>query len=440
MHITIDQSNARGLIDDMYSCMDACLDNVRQKSCFQIMCAGLNEELAGIEDALREFLDSVSEALPVQDEEPKDINWLEESERCLKYKDRFVDHRLYEDTLMYANLDDIFTRFTKKQMEDETENAPVPTNMHSLPYEHPKFLVSKLKRMSDLMEIIFEALNPIDSSIYVQYCKDEIQQFELHLWNRKLKDFRMELCAVSRIHLTEFYNQKISEYLNKLTQLAPEALNKEKAEVYYEGLGRYLWKIGHETEPKISIDEVLTMVRSAKYYSDLAEKEFTFHDREKSEEELKQPDVLAEVQKQTVIQNHFLGLVNFTCSCKDYFAAHYDRSWIDGFWRAMIYSPIDEYICTRLNADSKKYKVQCQIIGELKQKGVFCGSDMKLAEAVHKGREKFLPDIKTIYDYIRHPFTKEKNLKGARLEENTAISNWIQSYVPNEGCEIKDEG
>ena len=77
--VVIKQMRTR--LDDFYSCLVCCLNYIHDKEAFMEMCNVLNKELLCLVETLILIEETYQEELPLESEEPKDVNWSDEKDR-----------------------------------------------------------------------------------------------------------------------------------------------------------------------------------------------------------------------------------------------------------------------------------------------------------------------------------------------------------------------
>ena len=371
----------RQRLNKLHACLTDCLFALGQQESFYDMCSALVKESDAMIRYLGELEEQYQEDLPLDKDEPKNVDWEEERERLMEFSDELM------------------------------------ANQHYMGSEFPKSLSAKLKEISDSMKRIDEGLYPEnDSDIYSSYSKRELEAYTMAGWNRDAREIRNQLAKPTNAHRPDYCKEQLAELLNQLRNISGYLLNEESNVIFHEGLGRLLWQIRHDKSTGIDMKSILYVVKGIEFYSAKVGSKLTFLDFESSPNEEIDECIRLENLKQETLQNQQEKIAFRLCRCEQYLNKDFSTQWIREMLTNLINSDHSAQVCEKMK-NRKLAKFTHQIVGVLKDKDVFvecCYGDLVDVIAFTKPRRD------SRIDYIRH-----------MVNDEPEIQTWLETYIAN---------
>lgn len=379
----------RQRLNKLHACLTDCLFALEQKDSFYDMCSALVKESDAMIRYLGELEEQYQEDLPLDKDEPKDVDWEEERERLMEFSDELL------------------------------------ASQHYMGSEFPKGLSAKLKEICDSMQRIDEGLYPEnDSDIYSSYSKRELEAYTMAGWNRDACEIRNQLAKPTNAHRPDYCKEQLAELLDQLRGISGYLLNEESNVIFHEGLGRLLWQIRHDQNSDIDMKSILFVVKGIEFYSAKVGSKLTFLDFESSPNEEIDERVRLENIKQETLQNQQEKMAFRLCRCEQYLTKEFSAQWLREMLTNLINSEHSAQVCEKMK-NRKLAKFTHQIAGILKDKDVFgeCSyGDLADAIAFTKPRRD------SRIDYIRH-----------MVNDVPEIQEWIVNYIDNYKAELRQK-
>ena len=376
--VVIKQMRTR--LDDFYSCLFCCLNYIHDKEAFMEMCNVLNKELLCLVETLILIEETYQEELPLESEEPKDVNWSDEKDRMMEYRDSFLRHKFA------CQSDDAYI----------------------------KPLIDRLEGAAECMARIDEELFPEDDcEIYVSYSKREMDNYILNRWAGENRKLRNDIAIAPIMHQKELIETKMNEAIAELHSIDTFFFSEDSSYIYYEGLGRHLWLMRHTDNAKYTIDKILGLIKTIEFLSSRIDRKFVFMDRENSPEEETEETRLKRNLEET-LQSQLPKVLFRLKRCSNFLHKDFSEEFFDEMLRNLIVSEHSAKVCEKM-CNRKINKFTLQIAGLLKENDVFGECSYKdLAKAI--GFTK--PTMESCVDYIRK-----------QIDDEPEIQQWIIDYI-----------
>lgn len=376
-------------LNDFYTCLKDCLKCYQVKEAFDEVCDAICKEADELLEELSGLEEQFQEELPLDSEEPKNVEWYDERFRLQGYCNEFSSHDYAEDC---------------KCIE---------------------CLIQKLNYIVETMERIEGQLCPEDDAdIYVSYCKRELKDFEKSGWNRTLRDIRNELAQAPSTHRNKQIEKKLKTICDSIRGVSEYIISEDLSTVYYEALGRHLWTIRKDSSLGQKVEEVLCLVKTAEFYSGRLTKKFIFLDSETTpedelDEKVRQKRILEEtIQHSVSVATFRLGM------CKDHFAKEFSESFVSEMLTNLLKSEHSVAACDKMSK-RKIHKFIHQIAGVFKDNDVFveCSyGDLVNALAYSSPRKD------SRIDYVRH-----------MINDFPAIQEWMVRYIKDYKQKLREQ-
>lgn len=376
-------------LDDIYVCLADCLDRLRVQEAFDEVSDALCKEMDALLLYLGELEEQYEEELPLESEEPKDVEWLKESETMTTYRQQFQTHTFAQNKASVVSL------------------------------------MKRLGIACEVMERIDQKLYPEDDpDIYASYSKRELKDYLLNRWNKASRELRNQLASAPSTHQKEYFEAKIAIVLEQLHDIPGYFINEDSTVIYYEGLGRHLWQLRHTTDFAHTMDDVLRMIKTAEYYSGRMQRKFIYLDRETSSEEEQNEQVRMERLVQETLQSQLSRAVFRLGFCKAHFAKEFSEGFLGKMFYDLIKSEHSAQVCDKMSM-RKINKFTHQVAGVLRAQEVFVDCSYgDLADAM-----KFTsPRKQSRMDYIRH-----------MVDDVPEIQTWLETYIQTYKQELKQK-
>ena len=369
----------RTRLDDFYSCLDCCLNHIHDREAFKDMCNVLNKELQALIEFLRLLEDAFHEELPLETEEPKGVNWGDESERLIGFRDMILRHKFTLHSDFYVTM-----------------------------------LIDSFQKAADCMSRIDEELFPEDDyEIYVSYSMREMNNYKLNRWSREFRKLRNDIAEATFNRQNEHMQKRLDQAVEELHSVGTFFFSKDSSIIYHEGLGRHLWQIRHTDKPKSSIDDILGLIMTVEYLCSRIGRKFVFIDRENSPEEETEETRLKRNLEET-LQSQLPKVLFRLKRCSEFLDKDFSEAFFDEMLRNLIASEHSAKVCEKM-CNRKINKFTLQIAGLLKENDVFGECSYKdLAKAI--GFTK--PTMESCVDYIRK-----------QIDDEPEIQQWIIDYI-----------
>ena len=366
-------------LDDLYSCLDCCLNHIHVKSAFLDMCNVLNEEFQALIESVRSLEYAYKFELPLESQEPMDVNWCDEKERLLVYRDSFIVHEFA------LNSDAYF-----------------------------KKLLDNFIEISESFEHIDKNQIPInDYKLYVSYGKRELDIYTNTRWGKELRFLRNDIAGATNIHQNEFFSTRLKDVIGSLRSIHSYIVSDDASYIYYEGLGRCLWTLRHSAKTNYSMDDVLVLVKKAEYLSKLIDQKIVFIDCEKSPKKETDENRIDSLREET-LQKQLPKVVFRLGRCSELLDNGFSKDFFEEMLRNLIASKHSAKVCEKM-CNRKINKFTLQIAGLLKENDVFGECSCKdLAKAI--GFTK--PTMESCVSYI-----------SKQIDDETEIQQWITDYI-----------
>lgn len=376
--VVIKQMRTR--LDDFYSCLFCCLNYIHDKEAFQDMCNVLNKELLRLVETLILIKETYQEELPLESEEPKDVDWSDEKDRMMKYRDSFLMH----------------------EFACQSDDAYI------------KPLIDHLKGAAECMARIDEELFPEDDyEIYVSYSMREMNNYKLNRWTKECRKLRNDIAEATFNRQNEHIQNRLDQAIEELHSVGTFFFSEDSSVIYHEGLGRHLWQIRHTDKPKSSIDDILGLIMTVEYLCSRIGRKFVFIDRENSPEEETEESRLKRNLEET-LQSQLPKVLFRLKRCSEFLDKDFSEEFFDEMLRNLIASEHSAKVCEKM-CKRKINKFTLQIAGLLKEIDVFVGCSYKdLAKAIDFKQ----PTVESCVDYIRK-----------QIDDELEIQQWITDYV-----------
>lgn len=376
--VVIKQMRTR--LDHFYFCLVCCLNYIHDKEAFMEMCNVLNKELLCLVETLILIEETYQEELPLESEEPKDVNWSDEKDRMMKYRDSFLRH----------------------EFACQSDDAYI------------KPLIDRLEGAAECMARIDEELFPEDDcEIYVSYSKREMDNYNLNGWAKENRKLRNDIARAPIKRQKELIETKMNEAIAELHSIGTFFFSEDSSYIYYEGLGRHLWQVRHTNNAKYTIDEILGLIKTIEFLSNRICRKFVFTDREYTPEEETEETRLMHSMEET-LQNQLPKVVFRLKSCSEFLDKAFSHEFFDEMLRKLIDSKHSAKVCEKMS-NRKFKKFTLQIAGLLKGIDVFCECSYKdLAKAI--GFKQLT--MESSVDYIRK-----------QIDDEPEIQQWITNYT-----------
>ena len=369
----------RKRLDDFYSCLYCCLHHIHVKEAFLEMCNVLNKELQALIEFLRLLEDAFQEELPLESEEPKGVNWGEELERLIGFRNMILRHKL---------------------------------TLHSDSYV-TNLMKSFEKAAACMRRIDAELLPEDDYEIYVSYSMREMNNYKLNRWSKEFRKLRNDIAEATLNRRNEHIENRLNQAIEELHSVGTFFFSKDSSIIYHEGLGRHLWQIRHTDKPKSSIDDILGLIMTVEYLCSRIDRKFVFIDRENSPEEETEETRLKRNLEET-LQSQLPKVLFRLKRCSNFLHKDFSEEFIDEMLRNLIASEHSAKVCEKM-CKRKINKFTLQIAGLLKEIDVFVGCSSKdLAKAIDFKQ----PTVESCVDYIRK-----------KIDDELEIQEWITNYT-----------
>ena len=376
--VVIKQMRTR--LDDFYSCLFCCLNYIHDKEAFMEMCNVLNKELLCLVETLILIEETYQEELPLESEEPKDVNWSDEKDRMMKYRDSFLRH----------------------EFACQSDDAYI------------KPLIDRLEDAAECMARIDEELFPEDDcEIYVSYSKREMDNYNLNRWAQENRKLRNDIAIAPIKRQKELIETKMNEAIAELHSIGTFFFSEDSSYIYYEGLGRHLWQMRHTNNAKYTIDKILGLIKTIEYLCSRIDRKFVFIDRENSPEEETEETQLKRILEET-LQSQLPKVLFRLKRCSEFLDKDFSEGFFDEMLRNLINSEHSAKVCEKMSM-GKINKFTLQIAGLLKKLDVFCDcKNQNLAEAINFNN----PTMESCVSYIRK-----------QIDDEPEIQQWITDYI-----------
>lgn len=379
----------RQRLDKLHACLTDCLFALQQEGSFYDMCSALIKESETMISYLNELEEQYQEELPLEIDEPKDVDWEQESERLAEFIEEMQASPYYVGT------------------------------------ELPKCLCNKLTEIRDSMRRIDNGLYPEDDSdIYSSYSKRELEAYTMAGWNHDWREIRNQIAKPTNAHRPEYCKEQLDGLMGQLREISPYLINEDRNIIYHEGLGRELWQIRHDPGADCKIRDILFLIKGIEYFSTRVGCKLTFLDLESSPSEETDERVRLENLRQETLQNQLEKMAYRLSCCKDYLNTGFSSQWLKEMLRDLIHSEHSAQVCEKMK-DRKLIKFVHQVAGVLKKCDAFVGcTHGEIVSAIGFNR----PSMASRIDYIR---------KG--VEDVPEIQRWLESYIANYRAELKTQ-
>lgn len=369
----------RHRLNNFYTCLKDCLKCYQVKDAFDEVCDAICKEADELLEELSVLEEQYQEELPLDSEEPKNVEWYDERFQLQNYCNEFSSHDYAEECKCIESL---------KQ---------------------------KLNSIADTMERIEGQLCPEDDAdIYVSYCKRELKDFEKSGWNRPLRDIRNELAKAPSSHRNKQTEKKLKTICESIRDVSEYIISEDLSTIYYEALGRYLWTIRKDSSLGQKVEDVLCLVKTAEFYSGRLTKKFIFLDSEATPEEEMDEKVRQKRILEETIQ-HSVSVATFRLGkCKDYFARDFSESFVGEMLTNLLKSEHSVAACDKMSK-RKIHKFIHQIAGVFKDNDVFL--DCSYGDLVDSLAYSS-PQKESRKDYVRH-----------MIDDVPEIQTWIENYI-----------
>ena len=366
-------------LDDFYSCLDCCLNHIHAREAFQDMCNVLNKELQALIESLRLLEDALHEELPLESEEPKGVNWGDESERLIGFRNMFLKH----DFTLHSDL-------------------------------YVKMLMDSLTDASKCMGRIDEDLIPIENSqLYVSYSKRELANYSNTRWVKEKRNLLNDVARAPISRQNEYMSRLLKKEIEALRLVDSYIISDDLSYIYHEAIGRSLWNIRISSNPDYSIEDILVKIKTVEFLSSRIEQKLVFIDCENNPEEETEETRLMHSMEET-LQNQLPKVVFRLKSCSEFLDKAFSHEFFDEMLRKLIDSKLSAKVCEKMS-DRKFKKFTLQIAGLLKGIDVFCECSYKdLAKAI--GFKQLT--MESSVDYIRK-----------QIDDEPEIQQWITDYI-----------
>ena len=366
-------------LDDFYSCLDCCLNHIHAREAFQDMCNVLNKELQALIESLRLLEDALHEELPLESEEPKGVNWGDESERLIGFRNMFLMH----DFTLHSDL-------------------------------YVKMLMDSLTDASKCMGRIDEDLIPIENSqLYVSYSKRELANYSNTRWVKEKRNLLNDVARAPISRQNEYMSRLLKKEIEALRLVDSYIISDDFSYIYHEAIGRSLWNIRISSNPDYSIEDILVKIKTVEFLSSRIEQKLVFIDCENNPEEETEETRLMHSMEET-LQNQLPKVVFRLKSCSEFLDKAFSHEFFDEMLRKLIDSKHSSKVCEKMS-NRKFKKFTLQIAGLLKGIDVFCECSYKdLAKAI--GFKQLT--MESSVDYIRK-----------QIDDEPEIQQWITDYT-----------
>lgn len=379
----------RQRLNKLHACLMDCLFALQQKDSFYDMCSALVTESDAMIGYLSELEEQYQEELPLEKDEPKDVDWEQECEHLIE----FVEE--------------------------------IQASQHYVGSELPKALCLKLSEICDSMRRIDEGLYPEnDSDIYSSYSKRELEAYTMAGWNHDAREIRNQLAKPTNAHRPEYCKEQLELLLSQLRDVSGYLLNEESNIIFHKGLGRLLWQMRHDPEADSQIRDILYLIKGIEYYSARVGSKLTFLDFETSPNEEIDERVRLENLRQETLQNQHEKMAFRLCRCEQYLNTGFSCQWLREMLTNLINSEHSAQVCDKMK-NRKLIKFMHQVAGVLKECDVFLDCTYgDITTAI--GHTK--PAKASRIDYMR---------KG--VDDVPEIQEWLETYITNYRADLKKQ-
>lgn len=376
-------------LDDLDYCLKTCLERVHDPDAYRAMSGAVCAVAAPIIEELQDNLQGYKVELPISVNEHKGIVWMKESEKYRDFAEDFKNHELTGDTF-----------------------PPI---------------VCSLETLSELMKMVKQSFQQLSqSSLYADYCEREYKYFKDYNWSGKLDQILDDLTEdYTSDDWRESSKAYMEDYLDKLKEVAPKAVDKEKRLIYHEALGHKLWGLNHKQKDPVPVEETLRLVAAAEYFGESAEDPVTFlamkvnpNDTNESIDGLSHEmrELIMKKQKvQQIVNARLNSIVDLTCKTSEYYGPKLSDEFIKGMYTTMFADEcLTMTLCDKFSEYPRVNSI-CRVVGELYNAKLYNGAKAKTLGDCMKVRK---PDVDSRTRYIRDHFA-----------ENDELGMWIRKYL-----------
>lgn len=371
---------------DFDQCAKDALTRLYTDDGYREVCAALCFELDEINRMLAELIEQYQEELPLDAEEEKGIDWL-----------------------------DILDTIGETSKAFETKKEPQQADA-------TKVLINSMATTCELLTAIEEAMTQsTDHDIFVSLGKRELAEYVKFKWNRASRDLRYQTMEPTSAHRDEAMQAMMHESQEALHSEAEYILSNDDTTIYYEGLGRHIWRVRHQNEGRNISDETLYRVKCLEILADKIGKQLIYLDKESSPSEEADENIRLKNLRDETVQTQLPKVRYRLGRCEKYLCEGFTVEWIERMLQALIDSEHSAKVCDKMKA-RKFVKFTHQLAGVLKDEEVFVDcSNGELVEAIAFTKLSRQTGI----DYVRH-----------KIDDAKEIERWIVNYIKEyrDGC------